>query len=282
MVLESLTNPLTAEKRPYEMFFVGLLYASVALFLALWIFKDEASLVMVFLIVVASLPLIHNTLRYEEKKDMTIHNEGTLLKEHSKALSYFIFLFLGFLVALSILYVFLPTNIVQLSFETQVKTINAINARITGMGISNTLFIQILSNNIKVLLFSILFSFFYGAGAIFILAWNASVIAVAIGNFVRNNIGSYAASIGLVKVGGYFHIFSVGLFRYMIHGVPEILGYFIGALAGGIISVAVSKHDLNTKEFKHIVLDSVDLILLALLVLVIAALIEVYITPALF
>jgi len=31
----------------------------------------------------------------------------------------------------------------------------------------------------------------------------------------------------------------------MIHGIPEIVAYFIGALAGGIISVAIIRKDLR-------------------------------------
>ena len=72
------------------------------------------------------------------------------------------------------------------------------------------------------------------------------------------------------------------MFRYMIHGIPEIVAYFIVALAGGIISVAVINHDLAGKNFKRIMNDSLILTVLAVLVLFIAALLEVYLTPALF
>ena len=126
------------------------------------------------------------------------------------------------------------------------------------------------------------FSFFFGAGALFILIWNASVISAAIGNFFRVNIAEYAASVGLIKVGGYFHVFSLSLMRYFIHGLPEILAYFIGGLAGGIISIAISRHDVGTREFKKVLLDSLDLIVIAVGLLVIAALLEVYITPVFF
>ena len=54
------------------------------------------------------------------------------------------------------------------------------------------------------------------------------------------------------------------------------------ALAGGIISVAVINHDLAGKNFKRIMNDSLILTVLAVLVLFIAALLEVYLTPALF
>ena len=51
--------------------------------------------------------------------------------------------------------------------------------------------------------FCVFFSFFYGAGAIFILVWNASVISAAIGSFVRSNIEKLAAAEGLMIVVNY-------------------------------------------------------------------------------
>ncbi len=56
----------------------------------------------------------------------------------------------------------------------------------------------------------------------------------------------------------------------------------MGGLAGGIISVAVIKHHLSTEKSKKVLLDSIDLVVLAVFVLFIAALIEVFITPLLF
>ena len=68
----------------------------------------------------------------------------------------------------------------------------------------------------------------------------------------------------------------------MIHGVPEIGAYFIGALAGGIISISVIRHDMKTERFWTILQDSLNLVIAAVVVLFIAALIEVFITPVLF
>ena len=283
MVLEGLINPLKAEKKPWEMFFIGMVYASIALFLSLWIFEQHASLVMVFLVVMACIPLVYSTMKLEEKKDMEIEKESKLLKEHGKALTFLIFLFLGICVAFSIWYVFLPFEASQNAFSVQQQTITDINNQVTGEAINKSnLFFKIFMNNLKVLSFCILFSFVYGLGAIFILTWNASVIGVAIGNFIRSSISNAAAATGLSKIAIYFQAFSLGLFRYAIHGIPEIAAYFAAGLAGGIISIAIVNHDFRTKSFQRIVIDSADLILLAILILVVAGLLEVYLTPILF
>ena len=288
MVLESLATPEKAEKKPWDLLFIGVMYAAIALFLAVWVFRDEASIVMVLLTVIACVPLMYNTLRYEEEKDTLITRQKTLLKEHGKALTFFVFLFLGFVLAFSLAYIFLPASIVEPTFKTQTDTIKSINSQVTGESItteatgSGNLWMQIFLNNVKVLLFCVFFAFFYGAGAIFILTWNASVISAAIGTFFREHISAYAGQLGFVHVAGYFHIYSLSLLRYFIHGIPEILAYFVGGLAGGIISVAVIKHEFGTQVFRRILLDSSNLVFLALFVLVIAATLEVYITPLFF
>jgi len=283
MVLESITSPLKAQKAPLQMFFLGFLYSSIALFFSVWIFKEHSSLIMVFLTVLATVPFMYKTIRQEEENDLKIKSEHKLLKEHSKALTTLIFLFMGFVVALSLWYTILPPTFVENLFNVQIQTIHNINARITGNTITDfSLFMQLFSNNVKVLIFCIIFAFFYGAGAIFILTWNATVIAAAVGTFFRNNISIYAQQLGFLKIAGYFHIFSMSILRYMIHGIPEILAYFVGGLAGGIISVAVIRHDINNEKFRHILFDGLSLFIIAVLILVFAALTEMYITPLFF
>ena len=275
-------SPFSAEKHPWEMFFIGLLYSSVAIFISVQIFENMAGLVAVFLTVMAAIPMMYSTIKLEEKKDTLGYNEITLLKEHSKALASFVFLFLGITIAFTIWYIFLPVDTVHNLFSIQIDTIKSINAGVTGAVSQDSFFMKVLLNNLRVLVFCILFSFFYGAGALFILTWNASVISVAMGNFFRSNISIYADVIGMHKLAGYFHIFSLSIFRYMIHGLPEIVAYFVGGLAGGIISVAIIRHDLRAANFRRIFTDSTGLIVISVILLVISALCEAYVTPVLF
>ncbi len=277
MVIESLINPFKAERKPWEMFFIGVLYSSVAVLLSLWVFKPHASLVAVFLTVTACVPMMYGTMKMEEEKDLKIADEKILLKEHGRALSFFIFMFLGITISFTLWYVFLPADLTHSLFSIQTKTISDINTQITGQGINQvTLFSKIFLNNIKVLIFCLIFAFIYGFGAIFILTWNASVIGTAIGNFVRTNVASGAHAVG------YFEITSLGILRYMIHGIPEILAYFIGGLSAGIVSIAIIKHDFRSEKFQRVLLDSADLLLLSLVVLLAAALMEAFVTPILF
>ncbi len=285
-MLEMLISPKKAERKPWEMFFVGLFYASLSILLVNWIFAKDivlsaySGILIVTFTVMFSIPFVYYTIRYEEKRIREGKGTISLLKEHKHALYAFMWLFLGFVVAFSFFYIVLPSNH---GFKAQIETYCLINRPanleecVAQYGISDSslqtgnltnkerLFL-IFSNNVYVMFFTLLFSLIFGAGVIFILAWNASVIAAAIGIF------SNAELAGL----------PIGLFRFMIHGIPEILAYFMVALAGGLVSIAVINHETGTTKFWEVVQDSLNLIIAAVVVLFIAALIEVFITPIFF
>lgn len=273
MVFESLISPIKAEKKPWEMFFIGIIYSSVAVIISLFIFRDYASLVMIFLTVMASVPLIYGTIKMEEKKGLELKNQMMLIKEHGKALSFFMLLFLGFVVSFALWNIFLPTEMSEIMFKAQNEEIQKVeNIAITGNAVSLVgIFGSIFFNNILVLIFSLLFAFFYGVGAIFILTWNASVIGAAIANFVSASLNN-----------NYFISIPQGLLRYLLHGIPEMLAYFMAGLAGSIISIAIIRHDFGSGKFRKILADSLDMIFMSVFVLLVAALLEVFVTPMFF
>ncbi len=274
MVLESLIGPRKAERNKKWLFIYGFIYAAIGMVVALWVFRSQASMVMVFLTVLAAFPLFYKTIRYEERKDLKKNvPEKMLIKEHGQALEYLMFLFFGFIIAFTILFLIFPEDLTKSLFSSQLSTIESINSNITGNTAGLDVFFKILANNLRVMFFCIFFAFFYGAGALFILVWNASVIGAAAGSFVQSRIAEY---------GSYFLAIPISIMRYMTHGIFEILAYFIAGLAGGIISVAVINHKTTSEQFKHIVIDSLDLMLLGFAVLVFAAFVEVFITPIFF
>jgi uncharacterized membrane protein SpoIIM required for sporulation len=278
MVLESLLNPKKAERKPWELFFLGVIYASFSLILSYWVFKEYISIVMVALTSICSVPLLYNIIKYEENKDeRSSKKEYWLIKEHGKAVGAFTFLFMGFVTAFLLWFIILPNATVQDVFSTQINTITQITGESpTGNFISSLgRFAPILMNNMKILIFCFVMSFFFGAGAIFILTWNASVIAVAIGVFVRNQI---VTTLG-TSVTGYSQIITLGVAKYMTHGIFEIVAYFVGALAGGILSIAFIRHEYKTPAFKRTLLDSIDIVAISIILLVIAAFVEVLWTP---
>ena len=280
-----LMNPKKAERNPWELFFIGLFYGSVAFLLTHWVFSDGvfakySSIFLITLTVILCMPFIYYTIKLEEKK-VNAREEGLpLLKEHWKAIQLFLWLFLGLVIAFSFFNIVMPSSN---NFSAQIETYCSINnpanyqscldqyipkeVKITGLASSDQeRFIAIFTNNMYVLIFTLVFSLVLGAGSIIILAWNASVIAAAIGIFAKSEISQLPLGVG----------------RYMIHGIPEIAAYFIVALAGGLVSVAVIRHEYGTEKFWEVLQDSLNLVIAAIIVLVIAALVEVFVTPVLF
>ena len=87
MVLELIVNPKKVTGKPWEMFFIGAVYSSVAAFLSLWIFKNYVSIVMITLTIIASVPFMRSVINQQEEQDRKAKEELSLLKEHSKAIS---------------------------------------------------------------------------------------------------------------------------------------------------------------------------------------------------
>ena len=69
------------------------------------------------------------------------------------------------------------------------------------------------------------------------------------------------------------------MLRYFIHGLPEIAAYFVAAIAGGIISFAIIRRDILTKNFQKIAFDTSNLIIISIVLLIISGLLETYLTP---
>ncbi len=287
-MFELLLNPKKAERKPWELLFVGLFYGIVSLLLVEWVFAGDvvlskySGIFLVTFTVMFSIPFVYYTIRFEENKISFKQGTIALLKEHSKALSAFLWLFLGFVIAFALGYLlFASPN----SFKAQIETYCLINRPLNlqecvaqhsngGDSLAPTAFVTnpqkrlliIFTNNIYVLIFTLIFSLIFGAGVIFILSWNASVIAAAIGIYTNQHIS----------------LLPLGLLRYLLHGIPEIASYFIVALSGGLISISTIKHEIGTERFWEVLQDSLNLIILSIVVLFLAALLEVYITPVIF
>lgn len=194
---------------------------------------------------------------YHESMEERIPPKSTgrnFFSRHKDILKVYAAFFGGVILTLSIIYILLPESLVEKIFSDQINEIN----RIRGQFFFSSTFLRIVVNNIGVLLLSFIFSFVYGAGAIFILAWNASILATAIG-LATKTIGGYTA-------------FPKALLIFFPHGSLEILAYFIGAIAGGLVSAALTKR--RPKNFGLIVYDSFQLLLVSVVLLIFAGIVE--------
>jgi uncharacterized membrane protein SpoIIM required for sporulation len=257
LVLEKLVSLKTAVRSPLAMFVVGDIVALVSLTVAFLVFRQSVGLFTTFLMTIAMTPLMMGLMRYEEhraEEDLERSRQTNLLIRHKDILKVFAAFFGGVIVALTIVYMMLPTQLAEEMFKDQMNEINIIRGKFAFFDT----FESIILNNVGVLLLSFLFSFIFGAGAIFILSWNASILATAIGMAAKSLGGLMALPVAVMI--------------FLPHGSLEIMAYFIGAVAGGLVSAAITRR--KSRQFWFVIRDSLLLLGISVGILIVAGLIE--------
>lgn len=263
MVFESLLNPTEAESKPWEAAIYAVLITTVSLGVAYYIFPQQSSLIFIFLITIACFPLIYKILMDEEQLDEQETIEFSFFERHGRAIKVYSYLFVGILAAVAFWSTFLPGEYSSVLFSQQKDTINDIST-LTGAFFNPSEFLLIFLNNVKVATTAFVLSLFFGVGAIFVIAWNASIIGVFMTEMAKQSSNIFIGHINTI----------LGI---ALHGVPELLGYFIAGIAGGILSMGLlkNKHNMNVIE------DSLFMFASSIFILLVAAGVEAFITPAL-
>ncbi len=261
-MLETLMSVRDAVKNPWHMIIFGVVISLISVGVSYLVFPESAGLLTVFLITIISAPFMLKLHGYEEASEegkvrkVSLASRINPISAFSRQSEIFVIysaFFVGVIIALTASFIFLPDAVVEKTFGDQINQIGEIGA-IFGNLAAQGAFGQILVNNLIVLSVSFVFALLFGIGAIFILAWNASVLSVAIG-LVAKSSGVPAAVI-----------------TFLPHGVFEIAAYFVAGIAGGIISIAVSRR--GTKEFGAVVEDMLVMMVLSVVLVTIGAYIE--------
>ena len=282
MVLELNLSAERIENHYYLIFVFSILYAILSVLIGIYTFPQNPSIVAISLILISLTPIFYKISSLEEEEDVVLDYESQILQHHMKALKTFLFMFFGVTLGFFIVALFLSSSSFQQVFEPQLKVLSVINPKLTGSFYQTIVrFGVIFSNNFKVMILCLVFSLLFGIGALFILIWNSSVLGVALNSYFKLKISDFLSSSQVLTFFDYLKAFVFSFLRFSLHGVPEIASYFVAGLAGSIISFAILRHHFSTKKFENIVFDVSDLIIISICILLLAAFIEVYITPAL-
>jgi uncharacterized membrane protein SpoIIM required for sporulation len=119
----------------------------------------------------------------------------------------------------------------------------------------------------------VLLSFLFGAGAVFILSWNATVVGVAMGLLVRK-IQAEGASLPLALAKG----LPMSMSYYILHLIPEVVAYFLAAISGALISSAMTRYDGSSVKAKRLFIIAGTLIVISIFIIIMAALVEISIS----
>lgn len=260
-MIESLLSFEEINDRPYIMLLWAFIICIVAILVSSQIASSIAGIdtgfFTVVFIMIPSVYFITMLIKREEEMEeeqIKKHYKRSFWERHNKDLLILLFYFAGLTLAFSIMSFFLPSDF----FHVQLSKINELHA-ITGSFSQNSSFITILFNNLQVMFISFLFSFIFGAGAVFIIIWNASVLGVYVGQLSKS----------------LWHIPIVSL-SFLPHGIPEIAGYLCAGLAGGILSAVILRKN-TTKVFEIVVFDCIKILLLGVFLIIVGAGIEAFI-----
>ena len=265
MVLESLLNPKTAANKPLHIFTVSILFTAISSWLALNLFPAQSSILSVAFVTIFFVPFFQRLFAVEERKDELAARhkvKAGFIKRHKPIVVAYTAFFLGMVLTYSFLYVFSPTVRDLYSLQLDWFRSQGIAA------VQSESFERYVVNNSQVMVLFFILSVLFGAGAVFILAWNASVIAVFVGLIANKLVPALGAPVAYVYGVG------TGLGSIALHGIPEIGGYFFAGVAGGILSVGLIRERFMSREFKEVAKDSIAWLVIGEVLIVIGAVLE--------
>ena len=267
MILESILG--MELKKPIHLFLTGIVFSTIAVFLSQSLFPHSPSMVMIMFLTIPCIYVFTNILKKKSVSESKIKSLKELFDVNSDIVEMYVILFLGMVFGLSFWFSVLPQDVVNGVFAEQLYSLRAINPTLGAFTTNSALSIVSL-NNMKLVVLCTIMSFLFGAGSLFILSWNASVIAAAIGIVIRKiQLGGISLPMSMLKG------FPIAASYYMLHLIPEISAYFIAAVAGAMISSAMMRYKPFSETSKKIILISLGLIVISLALIFIGALIEV-------
>ncbi|MEK6972882.1 MAG: hypothetical protein AABW72_02490 [archaeon] len=278
MVVENLLSTRSLRRHAILMTIFSFIISSVALWTAYFTFPSHTSILAIAFIAIGMVPIFYKIFVEAEHIQERLENKLVI---HRYLIAIYVFLSLGTILSFIAWYAILPDQSTtvcitkdmcindiskELFFSEQMKTlkgIESLRAKLTGDvtafascgASSGCWFDTIFVNNLTVMVFAILFSVLYGSGAIFLISWNSSVVAIAIAE--RLNTVQHFAFLG-----------------FLPHGIPEFIGYFSAAIAGGLFSAMIVRHRMKKIVAVHMIVEVLIFALLAFISILVGAIIE--------
>jgi len=271
-MLESLVKYDEVEKHPWTMFLWAMLLSSIGILLSFQLNFEitiaqttTVNLTGLFAVLFSLIPSIHfltvfiNKQEKMDEKDIAKHYEKGFWMRHDKDVVIFLYYFFGLTFAFAFWALVMPAGTFQMQM-LEIQKIRAMAGNIL-MGLAGgetqlISFARVLLNNLQVMGFAFVFSLLFGAGAVFVIVWNASILGVYVGRLSKT----------------IFHI-PGEMLTFLPHGIPEISGYVLAGIAGGIISAAIIRGHKKEIVMK-VIFDAMKLLGIAILFVFLGALIE--------
>lgn len=269
MVLEQIFRTRWLEQRPLYAFILGLCYSLVGIISAKLIFPTSTSLMAVAFTSILLIPSLNRLLSDEENVEIRENKFSIkmLFKDHKDIFEIYFYMFMGVFLTFGIIAVLLPNTTAVNVFSSQLKV-----AGITGQATGGFTITSIFMNNLLIFGVCFILSLVYGAGSVIFLTWNASVWGAVFGYVARESAGG---GIGNNPIASFFIL----ILPVMPHLVGEAVSYLSASIVGGVVSKAVLREKLFSEKFHHVLTDALLFLALGIILVIIAAIVEVKLYP---
>ena len=267
-MLEQLYPLNLIERHKGFAFLLGVAYSIIGIGTAVLLFPEDPAIVAVAFIAIMFLPTLNSLAKQEEEIESKKEefNLFVFLKDHQDIFLIYILFFLGALLAFSFFALTLSSLAANHIFENQ---ISVLYGSATGKAFDTGMFKSIFANNLMVLILCFITAFIFGDGAIFLIVWNASVWGTIFGTFARNYALAFAKNP--------FASFLIVLAIVFTHMALEAFAYISSASAGSVISKGILREKFFSERFRYIIGNTIIALVFAVLILVIAVLVESYV-----
>ena len=235
-----------------NVFFLSLITTLLLAVLNYYI-AGNAMFLVAFITLALSYPIIRYFKKLNNEEIKRIYPANKLFYNHIEEIitSWAVFLgvSIGFYIAL------ISGLVTQLTYHQ--AFIGVLQGMLTAV---DELFLTILINNLVVGIFTFILSFLFFSGFIFVLVWNASLVAY----YIYYTFDYSTAAL-------------ITIFLILPHGLLEIAGYVLAGIGGGILAYRLELYKNITKDQqKEFIRDLSILIFGAVFLITVGAIIEVF------
>ncbi len=293
MVIERIFKEQLLKQKPAFALAAGVFFTLAGFITSYLLFRPFVGLATILFTVILALPCL---MRFFELEEAEQREEQSFLTRNESLIDFYLYFFIGsflvfFLIALwNSNYVFSLDDLQRASVPRGYAT-----EFMPSPPLARSETYSIFMNNLYVMIISFVLSLFYGAGSLFLITFNGSIFAAVLAKVIKIKIPRdpswytytfsvlgqpIAFSLQGFWITSSFIACNLGIMFF--HGIPEVLAYFFAAIAGGVLSEAFIKEKFMSKGFFKIARNAFLLLFLSIIVLYVAAIIEISISKYLF
>ncbi|HLF54363.1 MAG TPA: stage II sporulation protein M [Candidatus Nanoarchaeia archaeon] len=265
MVFEQLYSADYLRKRPKYGFLLGIGYTILGLFLAIMMFRDDPALIAVGITALFLIPCLYQLSTAAEVTERKLPNLKAFILHVIPYVKVYVYVFFGIFFTFAAFAIFLPKLAAGHLFEQQLSIIMAGKAT----SFSWTLFWDLYTWNLQVLMLCFVLSLIAGNGAILFIAWNASVWGTI--------FGTLAKTAALASQANPLIIFLLVILSVFPHTLLEGLSYMLATISGTVLSDGLVREKMASKNMWIIFKYNAILFAISLGILFIGMLVETYV-----